>query len=420
MNKTYLCIDLKTFFASVECVERGLNPFCTNLVVADKTRGEGTIALAITPYMKEQGIKNRCRLYEIPKHITYIKAMPRMQLYIDYSAKVYETYLNYIAPEDIHPYSIDEMFLDITPYLSLYKMSKYELAKLLLNQIYKNTGLFACAGIGDNLYLAKIALDMVAKKNPDGIGYLSIQDYQKKFLDYTPLSDFWQISTGITNRLAKRNIFTFRDLLASPEDEIYKEFGVNAELLLDHARGYENVEISDIQKYKSKAKSLSNSQILFRDYTPSEAKVILTEMVDLMALKLTNNNLITKRIALQIGYSNYQNQSNGQFSLTTHTSLFSELKLAFINLYNKLIKHDLLVRKIGISVSELKNTIYQEYNLFLNAADIQKEQNLQKTINMIKTKYGKNSILKGINYLKEATTRERNKLIGGHNSGQND
>ena len=286
MSNTFLCIDLKTFYASVECIERGLDPFYTNLVVADKERGKGTITLAISSKLKAQGIKNRCRIYEIPNNIKYIVAKPRMQLYIDYAAKIYEIYLRYISKDDIHPYSIDEMFLDITSYLKLYNMTKETFAKFLLDKIYEETKLYACAGIGDNLYLAKIALDMLAKKAPQGIAYLSQKDYQDKFLDYTPLTDFWQISTGISDRLARRGIYTFREILNYPEDLIYQEFGVNAEILLDHAKGVEETTISDIKKYIPKAKCLSNSQVLFRDYKPDEALTILIEMVDFMCLQL--------------------------------------------------------------------------------------------------------------------------------------
>lgn len=418
MSNTFLCIDLKTFYASVECIERGLDPFYTNLVVADKERGKGTITLAISSKLKAQGIKNRCRIYEIPNNIKYIVAKPRMQLYIDYAAKIYEIYLRYISKDDIHPYSIDEMFLDITSYLKLYNMAKETFAKFLLDKIYEETKLYACAGIGDNLYLAKIALDMLAKKAPQGIAYLSQKDYQDKFLDYTPLTDFWQISTGISDRLARRGIYTFRELLNYPEDLIYQEFGVNAEILLDHAKGVEETTISDIKKYIPKAKCLSNSQVLFRDYKPDEALTILIEMVDLMSLQLAKNNLIGKVIYLSIGYSKNEKSSSGQATLAIHTNLFSELKLAYTNLFNKLINRDLLVRKIGISIGLLLNERYQELNLFIDPENAKKEQKLANAINELKAKFGKNIVLKGVNYKEEATQRMRNTLIGGHSSGK--
>ena len=370
MSNTFLCIDLKTFYASVECIERGLDPFYTNLVVADKERGKGTITLAISSQLKAQGIKNRCRIYEIPNNIKYIVAKPRMQLYIDYAAKIYEIYLRYISKDDIHPYSIDEMFLDITPYLKLYNMAKETFAQFLLDKIYEETNLYACAGIGDNLYLAKIALDMLAKKAPQGIAYLSQKDYQDKFLDYTPLTDFWQIS------------------------------------------------ISDIKKYIPKAKCLSNSQVLFRDYKPDEALTIIIEMVDLMSLQLAKNNLIGKVIYLSIGYSKNEKSSSGQATLAIHTNLFSELKLAYTNLFNKLINRDLLVRKIGISIGLLLNERYQELNLFIDPENAKKEQKLTNAINELKAKFGKNIVLKGVNYKEEATQRMRNTLIGGHSSGK--
>ena len=252
-SKYYLCIDLKTFYASVECVLRGLNPFKTKLVVADPSRGDGAITLAVSPYMKELGVKNRCRIFEIPKNIDYIIAMPQMRKYMEYSAKIYSIYLRYISKEDIYPYSIDEMFLDITTYLKLYKTTPEKLAKALMGKIYSELGLPSACGIGTNLFLTKVALDITAKHTPDRIGFLDENKFKEELWDHQPLSDFWQIAGGIERRLNKLGIYTMRQIANANEDLLYKEFGVNAEILIDHAKGIEPVTIKDIKNYKNKS-----------------------------------------------------------------------------------------------------------------------------------------------------------------------
>ena len=253
----YLCIDLKTFYASCECVLRGLDPFKTNLVVADPSRGKGAICLAISPKLKAMGIRNRCRLFEIPDGIEYITAMPQMKKYMEFSSKIYSIYLRYIAKEDIYPYSIDEMFLDISTYLKLYKTTPEKLAKALMNKIKDELGLPSACGIGTNLFLAKVALDITAKHTPDNIGFLDEEKFKKELWTHQPISDFWQIAGGMTKRLNNMGLYTLKDISMANPDLLYMEFGVNAEILIDHANGIEPVTIKDIKNYKRKSQSIS-------------------------------------------------------------------------------------------------------------------------------------------------------------------
>ena len=254
MERSYLCIDLKSFFASVECVERGLDPMKVNLVVADPSRGNGAICLAITPAMKKLGISNRCRIYEIPDDVEYITALPRMKKYIEYAAKIYKIYLRYVSKDDIHPYSIDEMFLDVTSYLKMYNTTAEKLAKALVRRIYQELGLTATVGVGTNLFLSKVALDICAKKSIDNIGFLDEELFKKKLWTHRPLIDFWQIGGGTERRLNKLGLYTLKDVSNADEEILYKEFGINAEILIDHAKGIEPVLISDIKSYKNKHK----------------------------------------------------------------------------------------------------------------------------------------------------------------------
>ena len=276
----YLCIDLKTFYASVECVERNLNPFKTDLVVADIKKGNGTICLAISPHMKQRGIRNRCRVFEIPKNVHPIYAKPRMKKYIEYSAKIYGIYLKYVSKDDIHVYSIDEAFLDITSYLNLYNLSKVEMAKMIMKDILDTTGITATCGIGDNMYLAKIALDIISKHVKDNIGYLNEELFKEKLWYHTPLTDFWGIGHGIEERLHKLHLTNMYDIAHANKNKLYKEFGINAELLIDHSFGKETCTIKDIKNYKSKSNSISNSQILFKDYNYIQTRIVLSEMID--------------------------------------------------------------------------------------------------------------------------------------------
>ena len=303
MQRTYLCIDLKTFYASVECVERHLDPFNTNLVVADLSRGKGAICLAISPKMKMLGIKNRCRIYEIPPTVKYIVALPRMKKYIEYSANIYAIYLKYFAKEDIHVYSIDEAFMDATNYLKMYNMTAVELAQTIIKDIFNTYGITATAGIGTNMYLTKIALDITAKHSSTNIGYLDEEKYKNELWHHKPLTDFWQIGNGIERRLNKMRIFDMYDIAHSEQKKLYKEFGVNAEYLIDYSWGKESCTIADIKAYKPKTNSISNSQILFEDYSFEKARLVLKEMVELGSLRLIESNLVTDTVQLYIGYS---------------------------------------------------------------------------------------------------------------------
>ena len=418
MQKYYLCIDLKTFYASVECVERGLDPFNTNLVVADESRGKGTICLAVSPKMKMLGVKNRCRLFEISPTIKYMIAMPRMKKYIEYSANIYAIYLKYFAKEDIHVYSIDEAFMDATNYLKLYQMNPVELAKTIIKDIYKNYGITATAGIGTNMYLAKIALDITAKHSATNIGYLDEEKYKKELWLHKPLSDFWQIGKGIERRLNKMRVFTMYDVAHIDQKRLYKEFGVNAEYLIDHSWGKESCTIADIKKYKPKTNSITNSQVLFEDYSFEKARLVLKEMVELGSLRLIENNLVTNTVGLYIGYSKDIIKATSESKkLENYTNVYSELLKAFLEIYDNNINRGVAIRRIGVNFANVIETENVQLSLFADQEKIDKERKLELTISGIKNKMGKNTILRGMNLEEGATTLVRNKLIGGHNSG---
>ena len=413
----YLCIDLKTFYASVECVERKLDPFSTNLVVADETRGKGTICLAVSPKMKMLGVKNRCRLYEIPPNIKYIIAKPRMKKYIEYSANIYAIYLKYLAKDDIYVYSIDEAFLDVTNYLKLYKMNEIELAKTILKDIYNTYGLTATVGIGTNLYLAKVALDIMSKHTPTNIGYLDEELYKRKLWHHKPLTDFWQIGRGIEARLNKKRIYDMYDIAHTNPKILYKEFGVNAEFLIDHSWGRETCTIKDIKNYKTKNTSISNSQVLFEDYSFENARLVLKEMVELNSIKLVEKNLITDTIGLYIGYSkNIINSTGGSMKLANYTNTYSDLMAYFLKLYDSITNKTVPIRRIGVSFNRLVSDEAQQLSLFENQEKITKERKIELAISNIKQKLGKNAIIKGMDLENGATTILRNKLIGGHNA----
>ena len=419
MQRYYLCIDLKTFYASVECIERGLDPFNTNLVVADESRGKGTICLAVSPKMKMLGVKNRCRIFEIPPTIKYIVAMPRMKKYIEYSANIYAIYLKYFAKEDIHVYSIDEAFMDVTKYLKLYKVNPVELAKIIIKDIFKTYRITATAGIGTNMYLAKIALDITAKHSATNIGYLDEEKYKKELWYHKPLSDFWQIGKGIEKRLNKMRIFTMYDVAHADPKRLYKEFGVNAEYLIDHSWGKESCTIADIKKYKPKTNSITNSQVLFEDYSFEKARLVLKEMVELGSLRLIENNLVTDTVGLYIGYSKDIIKATGESKkLENYTNVYSELLKVFLEIYDKSTNRGVAIRRIGVNFANVIETENVQLSLFTDQEKIDKERKLELAISSIKNKMGKNAILRGMNLEEGATTLARNKLIGGHNSGE--
>ena len=300
-DKQYICLDQKSFYATVECVARGLDPMTTDLVVADPERSQNTICLAVSPALKAKGVSNRCRIKEIPKHLKYIVATPRMQLYIECAAEIYGVFLKYVAPEDIHVYSIDESFLDLTPYLKLYNMSARELAQNIMQDIRCSVGTISTCGIGTNLYLAKIALDIRAKHAKDFIAELDEKTYRQTLWDHRPITDFWRISTGIETRLRNHGIFTMQDIAMTPEDYLYRWFGIDAELLIDHAWGREPTTIADIKAYRSKSKSISSGQVLMRDYSFQEGLVIAKEMMDQLCLDMVAKKLITESVSLYSG-----------------------------------------------------------------------------------------------------------------------
>ncbi len=498
MDKIYACIDLKSFYASCECVEKGLDPLTTNLVVADKSRTEKTICLAITPSLKKYGLSGRARLYEVVEKVKeinklrlrklkgekfiaksynildlekenklyfdYIIAPPRMSLYMKYSTDIYNIYLKYLSKDDIHVYSIDEIFCDITNYLKYYKKSPRKLISMIIRDIYMTTGITATAGIGTNLYLAKIAMDIVAKKKePDEYGVriaeLDELEYKKELWDHEPLTDFWRIGKGIANKLWQNNLYTMKDIAICSienEDLLYKLFGINAELLIDHSWGYEPCTIKSIKNYKSIEKSLSKGQVLTEPYEYKDTKIIVREMIELLTLEMVEQNYITDQITLTIGYDieNLKNKNikrlydgeivkdiygrevpksaHGTVRINHKTASIKVLTENIMNLFEKIINPLLLVRRINIAVSNLENEEnknkhlrYEQFSLFDNNEEIDKlnksklldeenELKVEKTILNIKYKYGKNAILKGMNLEEKATTILRNNQIGGH------
>ena len=418
-QKSFICIDLKSFYASVECVERGLDPFKTNLVVADPTRSQSTICLAITPAMKKLGVKNRCRIHEIPAGIEYITAMPRMQLYIDYSARIYSIYLRYISKEDIHVYSIDECFMDVTNYLSLYHMTEKEMAVELMDAVMKEIGITATAGIGTNLYLAKVAMDIVAKHVEDHIGILNEISYRQQLWDHRPLSDFWRIGSRTEKKLAGYGIHTMGDIAytsVTSEDWLYKMFGIDAELLIDHAWGLESCDIHDIKNYHTEEHSLSNGQVLMRNYSFEEAAVVVREMTDVLVLDLVSKGLITGSVTLWIAYDHRYERpsSHGTVRLTSLTNSSSTIMDEVDKLYQKITDRHTGIRRIEICANRVMPEGYLQYDLFTDPATVEKEKNLQQAILDVKKRYGKNAIMRGANLLDCSTYRERNNQIGGH------
>ena len=416
-NKIYLCIDLKSFYASVECVERGLDPFKINLVVADPTRGGGAITLAATPAIKKLGVPSRGRIYEIPKNVEYITAPPRMTLYMKYSATIYSIFLKFISSEDIHVYSIDESFLDITSYMSLYNTTPKQLAKMILDEIYDQTGITATVGIGTNLFLAKVALDITAKHAKDCMGYLDEDLFKQLIWHHQPITDIWMIGPGTANRLEMLGIKDLYGVAHYNEKILYKLFGINAEYLIDHSWGREPTEISDIKAYKPSSNSISNSQILFEDYNYKDAYLIMKEMVESNVLQLTEKHLVTNHISLFIGYSkNCIKPSRGSRKITNTTNSYRILLEEFKLLYKNIINPNYPIRQIGISFGNVKDEIYEQFDLFADQEDIEKEKRVQKALVHIRNKYGKNAVLKGMNFYDKATQRKRNGLVGGHNA----
>lgn len=420
MESCYMCIDLKSFYASVECADLGLDPLTTNLVVADPSRGNGAICLAVTPALKDKGVRNRCRIFEIPKNIPYMIALPRMMRYMKVSAEIYKIYLRYVSKDDIHVYSIDECFIDVTKYLKLYNKTPVELAKFFLKAIYDETKLYATCGIGPNLFLAKLALDIEAKHAIDYIGIVDEKIFKEKLWYHEPITDIWNISHGIANRLMRYRAYNLHDITLIDESLLYKEFGINAELIIDHAFGREPCTIEDIHNYKSKSNSLSNSQILFHDYKVQDAYLVLKEMVDLYSLELVDKGLVTNNISLSIGYSkDIHKSTGGSMKLDSYTSSRTDLIKYFTVLFNKHVE-DYPIRRLSISFNNVVDEVYETVDLFTDQEQKNKEKRVQHTLIDLKKKYGKNVVIKGMDLMDEATTIKRNKLIGGHNAGKDE
>ena len=420
----YLCIDLKSFFASVECAERGLDAMTTNLVVADPDRSSGTICLAVTPAMKALGVRNRCRVYEIPKNIKYIMAPPRMQKYIDYAAEIYGIYLRYISKDDIFVYSIDEAFINVAPYLKKYSMNAHEFAVFLMNKISDELGIRASAGIGTNLYLTKIALDITAKHSPDSIGYLDEELFRKTLWDHRPLTDFWRIGEGTARRLAGRGIYTMRQIAMMDENILYGVFGIDAELIIDHAWGREPTTIADIKAYRPKTTSLTSGQVLMRDYSFEEGRLILREMMDLLSLDMVEKNVVTQSVSVWVGYTAKAAipPSKGTASLDLRTNSDKILIAAATRIYERVVDRDVPVRRITIAVNDLTEeyTVGGQISMLPTPEldrSLEKSRKIQETVIGLKHRFGSDAVLKGMNFEAAATTRERNHQIGGHKSG---
>lgn len=492
-NKIYVAIDLKSFYASVECKERGLDPITTNLVVADSSRTEKTICLAVSPALKSYGIPGRARLFEVVQKVkeinvyrkrkatnrtftgssysdielkknknlelSYIIAPPRMAYYMKYSSKIYNIYLKYFSSDDIYVYSIDEVFIDVTHYLKTYNMRAKELVTKVIQDVYQTTGITATAGIGTNLYLCKIAMDIVAKHvKPDENGVriagLDEMAYRKLLWGHRPLTDFWRVGKGYTKKLEEHGMYTMGDVArmsVKNEDLLYKLFGVNAELLIDHAWGWESVTIESIKAYRPATNSICSGQVLHCPYNYENTKLIVKEMTELLALDLVERGLVTNQIVLEVGYDvdNLKNQAisslyngeittdkygrkvpkhaHGTINIDHQTASSKVLTEHIIKLYEQIVNKQLLVRRINITVNNVvnenmvKTSDYEQINLFVDYAEVNEERKkeeaekeIQKAMIGIKSKYGKNAILKGMNLQKEGTTIERNRQIGGH------
>ena len=413
-KRNILCIDLKSFFASCECIERGLNPFTYPLVVANPKQGNGAITLAVTPYLKKQGVKSRGRLYEIDKNIKYDIAKPRMSLYIAKSKEVVSIYLDFVSDDDLHVYSIDECFLDVTDYLKMYKKTDEELAQEILNTIYKKTGLTATCGIGPNMLLAKVVMDVEAKTKPNNIAKWTYDDVEKKLWPITPLSKMWGIGKRMEKNFNMLGIYSVGDLAHYDQNILKDKFGIMGIELWNHANGIDSSKIADFKKI-AKTESFSHSQVLFKDYNENNIKIIISEMVDVLTERLRKNNKMTKCISLGIGYS--KEIDNGFYHSTRldnpTDSAYEILKYCLI-IFDKFYEY-LPIRKVTIACGDLQKRDNVQLSLFDEKKE-QKKNSINVTIDNIKNKFGKNSLLKATNLLQDSTAKERNQKIGGHDS----
>ena len=414
-----VCIDLKSFYASVECVERGLDPVKTDLVVADETRTNGTICLAVSPSLKAKGIKNRCRLFEVPRTKNLIIAPPRMRKYIDYCAEIYGIYLNHFSKEDLFQYSIDECFINVEPYLNMYQKSAPALAELLMKKIQKKLGLRATAGVGTNLYLAKIALDIMAKSSPNFIGELTEDSYKKQLWDYRPLSDFWRIGRKTAEKLESHSILTQRAIALADPELLYKLFGIDAELLIDHAWGLEPVTIKDLKNHQPKSHSFSEGQVLPREYNTQETALIIREMSRELAMRLIKAHMTTEIISISIGTKDFQFRS-GSLHLPSPTNNLPEIVTTAEQIFWQITDPSQKIRRINLSTGKVTNEqTEKQLDLFENTELKKREHKKSEAILAIKSRFGKNAIFQAEDLESHARTLERNREIGGHKSGKN-
>ncbi len=415
-RRWYLCIDLKSFYASVECCDRGLDPFKANLVVADPERTDRTICLAVSPAMKALGVPGRCRVFELPKDIDYIMAPPRMQHYIDVSAEIYGIYLKYFAKEDIHVYSIDEAFMDVTDYLLLYGMTAAELGRTIIREVRETTGVTATCGVGTNLYLAKVALDILAKHAQGGLAELDEDSYRHLLWDHRPLTDFWRIGRGTMDRLSAVGIHTMREITVADEDLIYRIFGVDAELLIDHAWGRETTMMADIKNYRPHSRSLGSGQVLPFDADFATGRLLIKEMADLLCLDLVKQHLATDSVTIHISYSRRYGMrpAHGTAPLPMVTDSCRVIMECVTELYDRIVERDMTVRRLNLTFNHAMAEDCRQYDLFTDPQEEEREYVLQKTMLRVKERYGKNAILRGMNLEEGAMTMERNRQIGGH------
>ena len=414
LHRNFLCIDLKSFFASAECLDRGLNPFTTPLVVANPTQGNGAITLAVTPYLKTLGVKSRGRLYEIPKNIKYMIAKPRMSLYLAKSREVVEVYLKYVSLEDLHIYSIDECFLDVTNYLKMYGKSDYELALDILEDVRKETGLTATCGIGPNMLLAKLSMDIEAKHNKDFIAKWTYDDIPTKLWPIHPLSKVWGIGPRMEVNLNRLGIYSVYDLAHYDRHKLKEKFGVIGTELWNHANGIDLSLIGDMEKTKDK--SYSHSQVLFKDYNGNNIKIIIREMVEVVTMRLHKNHVTSSLIGLGIGYS--KDVGGGfyhQIKLDQATDVENVILSNALMIFDKYYE-GLPIRKVTISCGRLQEKSGVQLNIFDNIEKIKEQEQIDEAILEIKDKYGKNALLKASSLLDDSTIHERNKKIGGHSA----
>ena len=416
----YMCLDLKSFYASVECADLGVDPFTTPLVVADASRGLGAITLAISPALKQLGVKNRCRLFEIPSTIEYMAVKPRMRRYMEVSASIYGILLDYVAPEDIHVYSIDEYFIDVTPYSRLYKKTWRELALLFKQKVLEQTHIHATVGLGSNLFLAKVALDVLAKHAPQGIGVLNEELFKEKIWHHQPITDIWQIGKGIASRLHKYGVVDLHGITTVPEERWYKEFGINAELLIDHAWGRETCTMKAIHAYRPAKHSLSRGQILLRNYSYEECFVPLREMVESLLLELIAEEALTKYVSLGVRYADRTVKgTGGSRRLSKYTCSLEVLSQAVLELYKETTHPYQEIRQLSVGFDDLvsREAVPWEEDLFSTSQDREeKAYQVERTVLSIKEKFGGNSILRASSLQEEGTMQFRNTLVGGHNA----